>query len=104
MDIVVTFQDRTASEHLAWVARRAVAQALDRFAARIHDVTVRFRDENGKKGGIDQHCSLALRVAGGRELHLHDTDAEAEPALHRLVHRAARLVRDAFAKVRRRRG
>lgn len=104
MDIVVAFQDRNASEQLAWLARRTLTQALDRFAARIRDITVRIRDENGSKGGIDQHCSLALRIAGGRELHLHDTDADAAPALHRLAHRAARLLRETFAKARQRRG
>jgi hypothetical protein len=100
MDIVVAFKDRSPSEHLAWTARRALAAALDRFAARIRDVTVRIRDENGAKGGIDQHCSVAVRVVGGQELHLHDIDATAEPALHRLARRAARLVRDRFARQR----
>lgn len=103
MNIVVSFHDRPASESLAWTARRAVANALDRFASRIRSITVKIRDENGQKGGVDQHCSIAVAVADGREFHLHDTDASPESALHRLAGRAARLVRDTFAKARRRR-
>lgn len=103
MNIVVSFHDRPASEHLAYVARRAVAAALDRFANRIRAITVKIRDENGAKGGIDQHCSLAVSVANGREIHLHDTDASAESALHRLAGRASRIVRETFARARRRR-
>ncbi|MBL8752295.1 MAG: HPF/RaiA family ribosome-associated protein [Planctomycetes bacterium] len=100
MDIVVSFKDRAPCERLAWYARRALGSALDRFAARIRDVTVRIRDENGAKGGVDQHCSIAMRVDGGQELHLHDIDATPESALHRLARRAARLVRERLARRR----
>lgn len=104
MNIVISFHDRPASEQLAYVARRALANALNRFASRIRGITVKIRDENGHKGGIDQHCSLAVSVASGKEFHLHDTDSSAESALHRLADRASRLVRETFARNRRRRG
>lgn len=101
LNILISFQDRRPCEQVAWVARRAIEHALDRFAQRIRDVTVKIRDENAQKGGIDQHCSLSLRVHGGREFHLHDIDSSPQNALHRLAARAARLVK---ATTRRRRG
>ena len=100
MDIGVSFQDRHPSESLALHARRAVQQALDRFAPRIRDILVRIRDENGPKGGVDQHCSLSLRTDHGPELHLHETDSSAESAVRRLAGRAARMVRDRLARHR----
>ena len=103
MNIVVSFHDRAPSEHLAYIARRAVASALDRFASRIRSITVKIRDENGHKGGIDQHCSLAVSVAAGKEIHLHDTDSSAESALHRLAARASRIVRETLARARKHR-
>ncbi len=103
MNIVVSFHDRPPSESLAWVARRAVANALDRFASRIRSITVKIRDENGAKGGIDQRCSLAVDVVAGAPIHLHATDASAESAVHRLAHRAARVVRETFARAAKRR-
>ncbi|MBM4063111.1 MAG: hypothetical protein FJ265_18745 [Planctomycetes bacterium] len=100
MQILVTFQDRRPSEQIAYVARRTVEHALDRFASRIRDITVKIRDDNADRGGEDQVCSLALRVVGGGELHLHDRDSRPEPAIHRLARRAARMV----AGLARRRG
>lgn len=92
MQILVMFQNRRPCEQVAYAARRALEQALDRFAGRIRDVTVKIRDDNADRGGEDQVCSLAVRVEGGGLLHLHDRDSRPEPALHRLARRAARLV------------
>lgn len=90
MNMMVSFLDRRPDENLAWIARRRIAFALDRFAARIAEITVRFRDENGPRGGADQHLSLAIRTIGGHEFHLQETDTSAEIAIHRLARRAAR--------------
>ena len=92
MQILVMFQNRRPCEQVAYAARRALEQALDRFAGRIRDVTVKIRDDNAERGGEDQLCSIALRVEGGGQLHLHDRDSRPEPAIHRLARRAARLV------------
>lgn len=103
MNIVVSFHDRPASEQLAWAARRALGHALDRFADRIRSVAVKFRDENAAKGGIDQHCSIAVETASGPAIHLHATDSSAESALRRLAGRAARVIGDGLARARTRR-
>ena len=92
MNVLVSFRDRRPSEQLAYVARRSVESALDRFRTRIRDITIKIRDENGPKGGEDQACSLAVRVQGGGETHLHDRDSSPESALHRLARRAARIL------------
>ncbi|MBL8727607.1 MAG: HPF/RaiA family ribosome-associated protein [Planctomycetes bacterium] len=98
MNIVISFLDRRPCEHLAYVARRAVQHALDRFATRIRDITVKIRDVNGDKGGEDQRCTLAVRTVGGREFFLHDLDSSPASAVHRLARRAARLVKTAATR------
>lgn len=100
MNIVVTFQDRRPDEQLAYVARRAIGQALQRFAARIRDITVAIRGADEGDGAEAPECCLALQVAGGRELHLRSSDATAEGALRGIAARAARAVGDALARVR----
>jgi hypothetical protein len=100
MNILVTFHDRRPSEQVAYTARRAIEHALDRFRARIRDITVKIRDENGHKGGEDQLCSLAVRVDGGGEIHLHDRDSSPETAVHRLARRATRLVKSMLERRR----
>lgn len=98
--VVVSFLARSPDEELAYVARRHLGFALDRFAGRIADVRLRIRDENGPRGGEDQHCSLAVKIIGHDELHLHDNDSSAERAIHRLARRAARAVAHALQKRR----
>lgn len=92
MNIVIAFQDRRPCQEIAYSARRALEHALDRFAERIRDVTVRIRDENGDKGGIDQRCSLTVRTRAGEQWFLHDRDSSAADAVRRLARRAARLI------------
>ncbi len=95
INVLVSFLDRRHDENLAWFARRSLGFALDRFAARIAEIRLRVRDENGPRGGLDQTCSLAIRLQGAKELHLQDRDSAAEKAIHRLARRAARtLARD----------
>jgi hypothetical protein len=92
MPILVLFQNRSPSEELAWFARRTLGFALDRFRTRIADVALRVRDENGEKGGVDQHCSLQVKVRGSADVFLQDVDASAEKCVHRLARRAARML------------
>lgn len=92
MNVLVSFLDRHPSEQLAWFARRSLCFALDRFAPRIREVALRVRDENGPRGGVDQRCSLEIRLLGASDVHLHDVDASAEKCVHRLSRKAARLL------------
>lgn len=100
MNVLVSFLDRYPSEQLAWFARRRLMFALDRFAPRIREVAVRVRDENGPRGGVDQHCSLEIKLVGASDIHMHDIDASAEKCVHRLAQKASRLL----AKVLRKKG
>lgn len=45
-------RSRTIEEH----ARRRLGFALDRFAERIRNVSLRFEDINGPRGGLDKRC------------------------------------------------
>jgi hypothetical protein len=102
LSILVLFQNRSPSEELAWFARRTLGFALDRFRARIADVALRVRDENGSKGGVDQHCSLQVKVVGGGgDVFLQDVDASAEKCVHRLAKRAVRALGRGAARRRR---
>lgn len=98
MNIVISFQDRRPDERLAYVARAAITDALHRFAARIRDITVAIR--GGDEGLAPPECTVALQVAGGRELHLRSSDVTAEGALREVAARAAGALRDLLARVR----
>lgn len=102
MNIFILFRDRLPCQNLAVFARRSLEFALDRFSARIGDVSLRVADENGPRGGVDQTCSLAVKVVGGPELHFRDIDSSPERCVHRLARRAASSLRRAVARRRER--
>lgn len=101
MQLMILFKGRQRSARIAGFARRTLGFALDRFADRLRRATLRVRDDNGPRGGVDQLVSLELQLANGPSLHLQELDSSAERAVHRLAHRAVRLVRKAAARRRR---
>ena len=98
MNVLVSFLDRHPSEKLAWFARRSLTFALDRFAPRIREVALRVRDVNGPRGGVDQRCSLEIRLVGASDIHMNDIDASAERCVHRLARKASRLLAKAVGR------
>lgn len=69
------------------------AFALTRFSRHIRSVTVRVIDVNGPRGGIDQECTVEVRMTRHREdIVVADADADPLAALSRAMNRAARAV------------
>ena len=74
-------------------ARTHAAFALGRFGSHVRSVTVRLADTNGPRGGVDQACTITIRVATCRQpIVVTDTDADIRVALGRALGRAARSV------------
>lgn len=93
MNILILFRDRSPCQNLAVHARKSLEAALDRFAPRIADVSLRVSDDNGPRGGVDQTCALAVRLVGGDDLHFRSVDSSPERCIHRLARRAADSLR-----------
>ena len=100
MNILIFFRDRSPCERLAVFARRSLEFALDRFSQRIADVSLRVSDENGPRGGVDQTCSLAVKLVGGNDLHFHGIDSSPERCVHRLARKAASALARTIGKTR----
>jgi putative sigma-54 modulation protein len=82
-----------------WVERR-LSFALDRFAARIAEVTVRFRDINGPKGGVDQQCRIEVATIRSGKLTAQATGRDAEEAVSVAADRIARRLKDGIDRKR----
>lgn len=100
MNIFVHFLGRRRSRRVVEFAQRMLHRALARVGQPIREIRLRIRDENAARGGIDHRCSLEIRMVHGGTLHLHDLAADPESAVHRLAHRAGRVLRDAGARRR----
>lgn len=84
---------RRLSAEIVDAARSHAAFAFGRFGHQIRSVTVRLADQNGPRGGVEQLCSISIRLARARQpIVVMDTDADPHVALGRAFNRAARTV------------
>jgi len=66
--------------------------ALERFAARLTDVHVRFDDVNGPRGGQDMRCRIEIRLRGAGKLQVEARADDALAAVDQASSRAKRAV------------
>lgn len=62
MRIDITGTSLDTSPALVAHAQQRVQAALDRFGRRVKRVSVRFADTNGRRGGEDKVCSIAVTL------------------------------------------
>jgi putative sigma-54 modulation protein len=111
MDIPIDFVIHSASitepDSLRTYAERRLAFALDRFENHARCVSVRIRDINGPRRGVDSRCSITLTLRSGR--HIEAESVTAWPfasitlAAKRLTSTLRREVEKTHVSVRRRR-
>lgn len=80
--------------------RRRIRFALGRFSPRIRDVTVRFTDINGPRGGVDTHCSVVMNVDQIGVVRAEDTALSLHQAISSAADRGARALARAFHRVK----
>ena len=68
--------------------------ALGRFGPTIDHVSVRVRDVNGPRGGVDKQCQIVvkLRDSGGNPIAIDDNDEDLYAAIAQASNRAGRTV------------
>ena len=73
--------------------RRRLGEKLGKYARRIERVTVRMRDVNGPRGGVDIQCRIKLVVSGLPSVVVEHQAARLRPALTRALAGAERAMR-----------
>lgn len=79
---------------------RRLRFALARFSDRVSRVTACLTDQNGPRGGVDQHCRIVVRLVPKGKIMAEATDVEIVAAVSRAADRVARRVRDALDRKR----
>jgi ribosome-associated translation inhibitor RaiA len=64
MKIQINVGDAERGAALSEFAEAEIQKMLGRFADRVTRVEVHLRDVNGPREGVDQRCSIEIRVAG----------------------------------------
>ena len=85
---------------IAILAKRRMQFALGRFGRSVRSMTVRIADLNGPRGGVDQRCSVVVRLAAPRRaIVIEETAEQAGMAIARAADRTARAVARAIGSL-----
>ena len=84
----VDIDDETRAE-----IRRKLGMKLGKFALSIERVTVRLRDVNGPRGGVDHQCQVKVVLSGMPSVVAEVQDASLQTAVDAAMTAAARSVR-----------
>ena len=101
MELMIRQHDVSVDEALREHIDRRINAALDRFEARISRVTVRLRDLNGPRGGLDKECRIAIKLIPSGELFIEQRDDSLHAAVATAADRAAEVVRRAVSRRKR---
>lgn len=80
--------------------RKRLDEKLGRFAGSIERVTVRLRDINGTRGGVDQECSIKVVLSGLPSLVFESRAAVMQAAINAAITGVERAVRRAVQRRR----
>lgn len=78
--------------------RRKLGMKLGKFALSIERVTVRIRDVNGPRGGIDHQCQVKVVLSGLPSVVVEVQDASMQAAIDAAISAAARSVRKSLQR------
>ena len=69
-----------------------LATALGWARAHMHRLIVLLSDINGPRGGVDKRCKIQVKLGGGRDVIIEDTEADLYAAIDRAADRADRAL------------
>lgn len=78
-------------DHDGFVQRQA-RRLLDRFKQRVRSLRVRVMDDNGPKGGRDQHCLVIVELVDGRRMQATARAVAVAAAIDGALRKLARLL------------
>ena len=88
MYLAIRGRNLGSTQSLTGYCLRRVLMGLRRFEGRVGQVTVRLKDVNGPRGGIDKHCQLLVEVTDVGQLVFEAVHSDLSRAIERAVHRA----------------
>jgi len=74
--------------------QRQARLLLDRFKERVRSLKVRIADENGPKGGCDQHCLVTVELVDGRTVRAAARAVAVAEAIDQALRKLVRLLAD----------
>ena len=104
MYLAIRGRNASSAQSITDYCLRRVLLGLRRFGGRVGQVTVRLKDVNGPRGGIDKRCQLLVDVAEVGQLVFEVVHFDLSRAIDLAVDRAKRGVAREVRRLGRRRG
>lgn len=80
--------------------RRKLGMRLGKFARSIERISVRLKDVNGPKGGIDQNCQIKVVLSGHPSVVIEEQDESLKAAFDLALSRTERAVKRQLERIR----
>lgn len=81
-------------------AKRRLQFALSWANHDVHKIAMRLSDINGPRGGSDKRCQIQVRLSGGQDVVIEDTEADLYVAIDRAADRADHAVARRLERLR----
>lgn len=93
MELDIRHQNVTLDPELKDHIERRVGFALSRFESRVKAVTVRMKDTNGPRGGVDKVCKIEITMKPGGKLLVEESDGDVHAAVALAAEKLGRAIR-----------
>ncbi len=100
MRTAIQVRNSDLTDELREHVEHRLAFALSQFPEHIRGVVAVLSDVNGPKGGIDKRCSLRVRLNGGADIVIEETEADFHVAVDRAADRAKRTLGRCLRRLR----
>ena len=94
MDIQVFFSSINRRKALRRYVQMKMKKVLGKHSPAIHHGTVRIRDVNGDRGGVDKECTVILETKPAGTVVVRSVDADAGQAFRSVLKRLRTSLRD----------
>jgi hypothetical protein len=87
MTIPIRVRGIELTDELSKGVERSILFAVDRYAGKLHDVSVYLADLNGPKGGVDKLCQITAILSQGNPVLILEKGTEVLPTVNRAARR-----------------
>jgi ribosome-associated translation inhibitor RaiA len=89
----IRVEDAPIAQHDRDYLRRKLGTKLGKFARAVERVSVRIRDVNGPRGGVDKRCTIKVTLAGLPSVVVEERRASLQAAMDGAMRRAETAVK-----------
>ena len=100
MQVVIRSNDFTITKALRNFLHSQIKRSMAACSRNVESITIRLKDLNGPKGGIDKECLVEVKIANGAPVVVRKQSTNAYQGIRQALARAARVTLRRLRKAR----